>query len=181
MNYGRRSRKSEARGVSAKDDQSEAVSSQPAPPGVRRGVGELPNSSELEPEKEEMLRLVYARMEERISYGPIPTPEILREYNEILPGLADRIMRMAENQAAHRQGLEGKMTTHNASRETGAHRSTTAILLTAVLCGTGLIATGHSVEGLVALISVVGGVVGTSLTVKRNRGKELARKDAETQ
>jgi len=38
--------------------------------------------------------------------GPIPPPEFLQKYNEILPGLADRLVRMAEKQEDHRHALE---------------------------------------------------------------------------
>lgn len=38
--------------------------------------------------------------------GPVPDPETIRGYEEICPGAADRIIKMAENQAAHRQQLE---------------------------------------------------------------------------
>ncbi|MDP3879270.1 MAG: DUF2335 domain-containing protein, partial [Dehalococcoidales bacterium] len=37
---------------------------------------------------------------------PIPYPLILKEYENILPGSTERIFRMAENQANHRQILE---------------------------------------------------------------------------
>ena len=35
--------------------------------------------------------------------GPIPPPNIIKGYEEILPGSADRIIAMAENQSKHRQ------------------------------------------------------------------------------
>jgi uncharacterized membrane protein len=38
--------------------------------------------------------------------GPLPPPEALKKYEEILPGAAERIMCMAEKQAQHRQKLE---------------------------------------------------------------------------
>lgn len=38
--------------------------------------------------------------------GPLPHPEILARYEEVLPGAADRIISMAEKQAAHRMHLE---------------------------------------------------------------------------
>jgi len=38
--------------------------------------------------------------------GPIPPPEAFKKYEEILPGAAERILRMAEKQAEHRQKLE---------------------------------------------------------------------------
>lgn len=41
--------------------------------------------------------------------GPIPSPEVLQEYDKICPGAADRIISMAENQSAHRQKLESQV------------------------------------------------------------------------
>jgi uncharacterized membrane protein len=38
--------------------------------------------------------------------GPLPSPQLLQEYENILPGLAERIVIMAETQAAHRQRME---------------------------------------------------------------------------
>ena len=38
--------------------------------------------------------------------GPIPPPEILAGYDNVQPGLADRIVRMAEEQSTHRQHME---------------------------------------------------------------------------
>ncbi len=40
--------------------------------------------------------------------GPLPPPKALKEYEEILPGSADRILSMAEKQSAHRMTLENK-------------------------------------------------------------------------
>lgn len=38
--------------------------------------------------------------------GPLPPPGQLKAYNEIVPGSAERMLAMAERQAAHRQELE---------------------------------------------------------------------------
>ena len=38
--------------------------------------------------------------------GPIPPPEVLAQYENVLPGLADRIMAESERQRAHRQAAE---------------------------------------------------------------------------
>jgi len=40
--------------------------------------------------------------------GPIPAPGILAEYERILPGAAERILKMAETQSSHRQHQEEK-------------------------------------------------------------------------
>lgn len=38
--------------------------------------------------------------------GPLPPPEILEKYDRVLPGAAERIFVMAEQQAQHRRQLE---------------------------------------------------------------------------
>lgn len=45
--------------------------------------------------------------------GPIPPPALLREYDNILPGAAERIIAMAENEGRHRQALENKAVEAN--------------------------------------------------------------------
>lgn len=58
-----------------------------------------------EDKREKAIRsLAYIKQE--IFSGPIPHPDILRQYENILPGSADRILKMAENQQAHRINLE---------------------------------------------------------------------------
>ncbi|MCL2291097.1 MAG: DUF2335 domain-containing protein [Bacteroidetes bacterium] len=42
--------------------------------------------------------------------GPIPPPEALAKYNEVHPGLAERIITMAESEALHRRKTENRMT-----------------------------------------------------------------------
>jgi len=38
--------------------------------------------------------------------GPLPPPEILRKFDEVVPGAAERIIKMAEDQSIHRKELE---------------------------------------------------------------------------
>jgi uncharacterized membrane protein len=38
----------------------------------------------------------------------IPSPELLSKYNELMPGLADRLISQAEQQTAHRHYMEKK-------------------------------------------------------------------------
>jgi len=51
-----------------------------------------------------------------LSAGPIPPPEILQHYEQILPGAAERILVMAEEDAKHEHALE-KSVLHLASEE----------------------------------------------------------------
>lgn len=50
--------------------------------------------------------MVAIKTQSEMFSGPIPHPEILGRYEEIIPGAANRILVMAEEQSAHRQGIE---------------------------------------------------------------------------
>lgn len=41
--------------------------------------------------------------------GPLPAPEDFQHYDEILPGAADRILRLAEKEQDHRHGQEDRI------------------------------------------------------------------------
>ena len=47
--------------------------------------------------------------------GPIPPPQILDKYNQILPGAADRILKMAEKEQSHRHEMQEKLVESQAS------------------------------------------------------------------
>lgn len=49
--------------------------------------------------------------------GPLPTPQDFGKYDEILPGAAERILTLAENQSKHRQKLEVKIVKSNITNE----------------------------------------------------------------
>jgi uncharacterized membrane protein len=46
--------------------------------------------------------------QQTIYQGPLPRPEDFEAYDRVLRGAADRILRMAEKQAAHRQDLDSR-------------------------------------------------------------------------
>ena len=55
------------------------------------------------------------RIEKRYTQysGPIPPPEIFRGYEEVLPGSAERILKMTERQLEHRITTENKQLDHS--------------------------------------------------------------------
>lgn len=44
--------------------------------------------------------------------GPLPAPSILEQYEHIIPGAAERILKMAEEQSLHRRLLEARVVEH---------------------------------------------------------------------
>lgn len=55
-----------------------------------------------------MVKAVAKVMQSEFS-GPIPPPNMIKGYEAILPGAADRIITMAEKQSSHRQEMERKI------------------------------------------------------------------------
>ena len=68
--------------------------------------------------------------------GPIPPPEAMAKYESVLPGAAERILKMAENEAASRQRNDEKVV-NNIVRTSylGIYFAfASVILLTALAC-----------------------------------------------
>jgi uncharacterized membrane protein len=55
------------------------------------------------------LQVIYAQIAQQHISGPIPSPDVLRQYDAINPGLADRLVRMAEHEADHRRKMEAEV------------------------------------------------------------------------
>jgi len=87
----------------------------------------------------------------------LPRPSDLQEYESIIPGAANRILRMAENQAEHRQFLE-KTVIRGDSRRAFYGLCVGGFISLSVLVGAVfLIYTGHDVAGaVVAGLDLVG-------------------------
>ena len=99
--------------------------------------------------------------------GPLPHPQLLNQYNEVIPGGADRIVKLTENQAAHRQSLESR-----------AQVFTFILALVALVGGIVLIAVGDNAEGLVPLVASIGGLGGLFIYREiRSRREEKALLD----
>lgn len=73
---------------------------------IERQIGPLVNQSQREII---VSRVVTAVMRSEQFSGPIAHPRHLREYEEILPGAAERIVTMAENQQSHNRSMEAKI------------------------------------------------------------------------
>ena len=48
--------------------------------------------------------------------GPLPPPEVLEKFESIVPGAAERIIKMAEDQSTHRKDLEKKVIESDIAR-----------------------------------------------------------------
>lgn len=91
-------------------------------------------------------------MERHEFSGPLPPPEVLARYNDALPGGAERIVALAEQQAKHRRKMEAR-----------GQILLFVVVLVAVIGGIVLIALGQDAFGLVPIIGALGGLGGLFL------------------
>lgn len=112
------------------------------------------------------------QMEVRTSFsGPLPPPEILRDYESVLPGLADRVVKMAENQSVHRQRLESRVIWFDGVRSSLGLVFGLIIALAGIVAGTYLILSGSSTAGLASLIIPLGVIIGAFIYQKKEKSE----------
>ncbi|MBZ5526969.1 MAG: DUF2335 domain-containing protein [Acidobacteriia bacterium] len=108
--------------------------------------------------------------------GPLPPPEILEKYNQVMPGLAERIIGMAEQQSRHRQGLERTVVDSNAFVQKIGPFLGFIVAMTAVIGGIFLILKGKDGYGLAAIIGALASLAGVFIYGKSRQRKELDAK-----
>jgi uncharacterized membrane protein len=95
--------------------------------------------------------------------GPIPPPHLLSEYEQILAGLADRIVGMAEGEAEHRRQIQRRRM----RLAEGGLVSAFVISMTAIVGGQFLVHEGASREGIGSILAALTAL----LVVYLSRGK----------
>ncbi len=105
--------------------------------------------------------------------GPLPPPETLEKYNQVLPGAAERIISMAEQQSRHRQALELTVVKSNAFVQKLGPFFGFIIAMTAVVGGIILIEKGRDGYGLAAIIAALASLAGVFIYGKAKQRKEL--------
>jgi len=93
--------------------------------------------------------------------GPLPPPQLLSQYNDVVPNGAERLMKMAEVQQTHRHDLERTVVHGNVKAEHRGQWMGLFISVFVIAAGTYLAATGKQITGgllvgvdVVALASV---------------------------
>ena len=104
--------------------------------------------------------------------GPIPSPEVIARYEAIIPGAAERILTMAEEQQKHRMDLENRVV--NSKISDSRLGIILGFILTIVIIAVSLCAIlmGYSVIGFSSIIIAIGGLVGVFIYGTRSNRKE---------
>lgn len=111
--------------------------------------------------------------------SPLPPPEILEKYGQIIPNGAERIMVMAEAQSAHRRDLEKTvMATDSRNSFLGLIFGLTIGLVT-ILTGGAIIYAGHAISGTLLGSAGLTGLVSTFIYGTQQRRQERETKQRE--
>lgn len=108
--------------------------------------------------------------------GPLPPAQELQKYNDILPGAADRIIIMAEEQAKHRRSLENTVITSDTKNATLGLIFGLIIGLAGIISGTVIIIYGYAIYGVVVGGGTIASLVATFVYGSRQRKIERERK-----
>jgi uncharacterized membrane protein len=108
--------------------------------------------------------------------GPLPPPDALARYDQIVPGAAERIIAMAEKQAEHRQKLESTVVKGNTSSQTRGTWFAFIISMTAICGGIWLIHGGKSATGLATIITDLAALAAVFVYTRKRQNKERERK-----
>ena len=111
--------------------------------------------------------------------GPLPSPDALAKYEQVVRGAAERIIAMAEQQASHRQDLESKVIRSDISNSRLGLWFGLIIGLAGIFSGTFLVYMGYAVSGTLlggaTIVSLVGvfvyGSQGRKVERQQNRQK----------
>lgn len=108
--------------------------------------------------------------------GPLPPPEILRQYGEVVPNGAERIMSMAERNQEHRHGLEKEVITKGVRNESRGQWLGFILFILLIAAGTYLLATGKRIEGLSTLVLNATTFAALFVYSRRAKEREVQRK-----
>lgn len=130
------------------------------------------------PKKEKPNSLVKSSLQVSTAFsGPIPHSSALEEYERILPGAAERIIAMAERQAAHRQQLEVVAVKSGAKDSFFGLIFGFLIGITGIISGTIIVMSGFQVAGSVLGTGSIASLVAVFVYGSRQRRKEREAKN----
>ena len=130
-------------------------------------------------EKSSIPAVILRRTEHRQSSlfaGPLPPPEILKQYNQLVPDAAERILTMAETQAVHRRGIERMAIQSEAQQESWSLRFGTLILVLAFILAGFIGWLGNTTGATAIVIASLSALAGVFAVGSWSRRREREKK-----
>ena len=110
--------------------------------------------------------------------GPLPPPEVLKRFDEVVPGSAERIIKMAEGQFAHRTELEKKVIDSDIARSKLGQILGFIIAIVGLICSVIISIYGNQIAGAILGVGTLASLVGVFMYGSKVRKEERERKTA---
>jgi len=123
------------------------------------------------------MRGIIAQATSSVYSGPIPPPDLLAKFGEIIPNGADRILKMAEEQSNHRRCIEKWAVIGGTILSYVGVGCAMIIAFGTLYFGSQLIREGHAIYGSVFAGSGLIGLVTAFIYGTRSRREERQRRD----
>lgn len=111
--------------------------------------------------------------------GPLPPPAMLRGYDDVLPGAADRIVSLVERQQEHRHAMETQHLVGSQRAETRGMIAAVAIAVFVSGGGMVLAWNGRELAGLVSVIAPLTALVSVFVIGRLKQSADQSAKRAE--
>ncbi|NOZ73082.1 MAG: DUF2335 domain-containing protein [Chloroflexi bacterium] len=121
--------------------------------------------------------LIIAQHSESHYSGPLPPPEILAGYNEVVPDSASLLIEQFLEQGRHRRELEKFVVTNDVKRANWGLVAGFIISMVSILGSFYTISLGYKLEGLTGVIVSLGSLVAAFFYGTYSRKKERQEKE----
>ncbi len=112
--------------------------------------------------------------------GPVPSPDMIRRYEELYPDAAKFFFETFKNQSEHRMELEKATVAANIKSERRGQWLAFILALVSIGSGVFLLLKDKDIAGLTTIIASLGGLLSTFFVQKQRNIKELKRKRPES-
>ncbi len=128
-------------------------------------------------EKLQKNNTIITRHQEIFFAGPLPHPDILKKFDEVFPGAAEIIIKMANSQATHRQELEKKAINSDICNSRLGLWFGFIIGITGIILGAFIVYMGQVIAGSVISFGTLASLVGVFVYGSQGRRKEREQKN----
>ena len=111
--------------------------------------------------------------------GPLPPPEVLKKFDEVVPGAAERIIKMAERQFTHRTELERKVIDSDIARSKWGQVLGFVIAIAGLIVAVLVSIYGNALAGGIIGVSTLVSLVSVFMHGTKVRDKERQQKREE--
>lgn len=105
--------------------------------------------------------------------GPVPHPDVAKEYEKILPGFTERTLQMAERSQGHEIERSGRIDRYLFFNKLLSISFAFLLIAGLGFAGYHLLMNDKNAGGLATLIIAVTGVIGAFYNSKKEKGKSL--------